>query len=132
MRNRRICMMILIFCTMCTSCAIMKDLDDAYVNKDIQNGIREMGSLVDTLKFQNEERYTYRILSINARDMVSLSEILSRKALDSYFRRQVRKLGAQAEDLYTASSRKNANATKSAIEEILKTWEIIQEYKKPV
>ncbi|MGO9145401.1 MAG: hypothetical protein ACLQDF_03455 [Desulfomonilia bacterium] len=124
-------MIILYVFLLCTSCVMMKDLDHAYTNKDIQSGLKEMGGLVDTLKFQNDERYTYRIISINARDMVNLSETLSRKALDSYFRRQVRKLGEQAEDLYTASSRSNADATKATIEEILKTWEIIQEYKKP-
>jgi hypothetical protein len=123
---------IILFGIVLPSCAIMKNLDDSYVNKDIQKGIKEMSSYVDTLKSQNEDRYTYRILAMNARDMVELSQSLSKNALDSYFRRMVRRLGNQAEDLYTASSRKNAEATKSAIDEILQTWQNIETYKKPV
>ena len=69
-------MIILYVFLLCTSCVMMKDLDHAYTNKDIQSGLKEMGGLVDTLKFQNDERYTYRIISINARDMVNLSETL--------------------------------------------------------
>lgn len=116
---------------LCISCATMKDLDGAYSNKDLQSGIKEMSSYIDTLKSQNEERYTYRILAMNAREMMSLSGILSRKALDSYFRRKVNRLSAQSEELYQAASHKNAESTKAAIENILSTWDIIQEYKKP-
>ena len=131
MRKNRISIIVLSFCILFVSCAMMKDLDDAYANKDIQHGIIEMGGLIDTLKFQNEEKYTYRIISINAQYIVDLSKILSQKALDSYFRRHVNKLGKEAEDLHTASMRSNPEATKAMIEEILKTWEIIQEYRKP-
>jgi hypothetical protein len=116
---------------LCISCAVMKDLDGAYSDKDIQSGIKEMGSYIDTLKAQNEERYTYRILAMNAREMVNLSGILSRKALDSYFRRMVNRLSTQAEELYQAASHNNAESTKAAIENVLSTWEIIQQYKKP-
>jgi threonine dehydratase len=113
------------------SCALMKNLDDAYTSKDIQKGIKELGSYVDTLKSQNGEHYTYRILALNAQDMVAVSEVLSRKALDSYFRRMSRQIGEQSEELYAAASRKNAEATKAAIEKILKTWGVIEEYIKP-
>jgi hypothetical protein len=116
---------------LCISCAIMKDLDGAYSDKDIQGGIKEMGSYIDTLKSQNEERYTYRILAMNAREMVNVSGILSRKALDSYFRRMVNRLSAQAEELYQAASHNNAESTRAAIENVLSTWEKIQQYKKP-
>jgi hypothetical protein len=116
---------------LCISCAVMKDLDGAYSDKDLQVGIKEMSSYMDTLKSQNEERYTYRILAMNAREMVNVSGILSRKALDSYFRRMVNRLSAQANELDQAASHNNAESTKAAIENILGTWEIIQEYKKP-
>ncbi len=116
---------------LCISCAVMKDLDGAYSNKELQGGIKEMSSYIDTLKYQNEERYTYRILAMNAREMVNLSGILSRKALDSYFRRMVNRLAVQAEELNQAASHNNAESTKAAMENVLGTWEIIQQYKKP-
>jgi hypothetical protein len=123
--------MIILFCMVCASCAMMKDLDDAYSNKDLQKRIKEMGGYIDTLKFQNEEHYTYLILASNAKDMEELSGTLSRMALDSFFRRMANRLGEQSEQLYAASARKSPVATKAVIEEILKTWAIIEEYKKP-
>ena len=116
---------------LCISCAVMRDLDDAYSDKNLQSNIKEMSSYIDTLKSQDEERYTYRILAMNAREMVTLSGILSRKAHDSYFRRMVNRLSVQAEDLYLAASHKNAESTKASIENILNTWKVFEEYKKP-
>jgi len=130
MRKLTICLPVLVS-FLCISCAIMKDLDGAYSDKELQGNIKELGSYIDTLKSQNEERYTYKILTMNAREMVNVSGILSRKAPDSYFRRMVNRLSVQAEELYLAASHSNAESTKASIENILGTWEIIQEYKKP-
>jgi muconolactone delta-isomerase len=109
----------------------MKDLDDSYANKDFQKRIKEMSGYVDTLKFQNGDHYTYLILASNAKDMEELSGTLSRMAPDSYFRRMVNRLGEQSGQLHAASARKSQIATEAAIEQILKTWAIIEEYKKP-
>ncbi|HVN72135.1 MAG TPA: hypothetical protein VMU10_08955 [Desulfomonilia bacterium] len=130
MRKLTICLPVLVS-FLCISCAIMKDLDGAYSDKELQGNIKELGSYIDTLKSQNEERYTYKILTMNAREMVNVSGILSRKAPDSYFRRMVNRLSVQAEELYLAASHSNVESTKASIENILGTWEIIQEYKKP-
>jgi len=43
----------------------------------------------------------------------------------------VNRLSVQAEDLYLAASHKNAESTKASIENILNTWKVLEEYKKP-
>lgn len=131
MMNKMKIYLLILVGTMFASCALMKDLDDAYASKDIQNGIKEIGSYVDTLKFQKEDHYTYRILAANAQDMIPLCENLSRKAMDSYFRKVVNQMAEQAEVLHSAAARKSPVATKAAIDEILRSWAIIEEYKKP-
>ena len=121
----------MMICLMLSGCAFMMNLDAAYASKHVQKDIKEIGALVDTLKFQKTERYSYRILAANAEKITELSERMNRAAPDSYYIRMTAALGRHARELQAAAGRGNAAATGGAIKEILGVWEILEQYRKP-
>lgn len=121
----------LMFCLTLCACAFMMNLDEGYASKDVQKSLKELGALVDTLKYQDAEHYTYRILATNADKMIEASSAMTRKAPDSYYIRMAKELGRQAHELQEAATRGNTVATRDAIKEILRVWGVLEQYRKP-
>lgn len=129
MRKIALSAITIIFCTALGSCAFMKNLEGAYGDKGTQQKLKEMGALVDTLKYQDEEHYTFRILAANADRMVDLGETMAGcTAPDSYYNLNVNRLIRHSGELKAAAVRSDPASTRKAIEGILQEWGILDQY----
>lgn len=131
MEKRLIGILVILGMMLC-SCAFMKDVEGAWSDKKAQKAIKGVNSVVDALKEQHDsQRYFYKLLVNNAQELSLSCDILNRAATDSYLKRVASRMDMQARDLGYAARRENASATEWALQQILDSWDLIDDYVKP-